>query len=101
MTLPVSICFFTCAISIAAAQPAFPAGISDVMSSMNDDMKKVDTTNPDEDAILSTLKDHAKQALEADLLDSASQFGLTQAAYVATRARLAKLVYGGGCPRDL
>merc|ERR1711959_418967 len=67
----------------------------------NDATKEVDAANPDEKSILKTLEDRAVQSLEADLLESASQLGVTQAAYVATRTRLMKLIYQGGCPRDL
>ena len=39
---------------------------------------EVDTANPDEEDVLKTLKEHASEGLEADLLGSAYEVGLSQ-----------------------
>jgi len=92
------LCFLVWA---AWSQPAFPPGIDDVMSGMDNDTSKVDVQNADERDVLNTLKNHASKSLEADLLESLVGAGMSQAAYVAARARLLKLIYVGGCPRDM
>ena len=52
---------------------------------------EVETANPDEKSILKTLKDRAVQALEADLLESASQLGLTQVVKALGRLPLLRI----------
>jgi len=84
----------------AAVAPAFPPGVAEEMSAMNNVTKNVDTSNPDEEEVMKDLKEHAGRTLESDLLDSATALGLSQAAYVASRLRLSKLIFVGGCPRD-
>ena len=71
------------------------------MNAMNSDLKKVDIRNPNEDAILKTIKEHAVQSLGVDASESRTEYALAQAAYVATRIRLLKLTHVGGCPRDM
>jgi CPW-WPC domain-containing protein len=99
--IPSLVLAFLCCSWCASSQPAFPSGVGEAVSAMNNETKEVDTTNPDEEAILASLKQHASKSLEADLLSAASRHGLSQAAYVTARVRLAKLLYTGGCPRDL
>jgi len=97
---------FACALAsffllVAKSQPAFPPGIGDVMSAMNDDTKKVNTQNAGEEDALIALRKHASDSLESDLLASAMASGLDQAAYAAARIRLLKFIFVGGCPRDV
>ncbi len=40
---------------------------------------QVNTQNPDEEEVLKTLKKHSSKSLEADLVDSEVELGLTQA----------------------
>ena len=61
---------------------------------INRDIKQVDTSNPDEGEAIKDLKASADEALESDLLDSATDSGLSQV--VSIVAPFMRLVVGEG-----
>lgn len=70
------------------------------MSAMNNDMKKIDISNPEETEVLSVLKEQASATLESELASHQLESDMGRAAYVASRLRLLKLIFVGGCARN-
>lgn len=86
---------------LGSSQPEFPPGLDDIMSGMRNDTEAINTKNVDEETVLGKLKKRASETLQSSLVGAEEEFGLSQAAYVAARIRLLKLLYFGGCPRDM
>jgi len=88
-------------VCVAHSDPNFPPGVGDGTKKISDIAKSVPMSDKNQTELLERIKKHGEQVLEKHLVDEAIKFDLEEAAYIAVRQRLVKLIHVGGCPRDM
>ena len=88
----------TCAVE---SGPVFPSGISALVADMRDRLTSASVEHGDDAEAVAHLKSEGLAAIANDLAYDDQSSRLATVAYAMVQARVLKLEYVGGCPRDM
>ena len=97
----VSLCFTLRTCGAVESGPTFPDGIAAVVADMRDRMSSSSAGLGDDSQAVANLKQRGLDAIAEDLAQDQQSTHLETVAFAMVQSRLLKLVYVGGCPRDM
>ena len=99
MLLSMCVAFSTA--SALESGPAFPDGVAALIADMRDRMSSSSAEHGDDSEAVANLKKQALVEISKDLADDEQSTLLETFAFAMVQARVLKLAYVGGCPRDM
>ena len=96
-----SMCVALSTASALESGPAFPDGVAALIADMRDRMSSSSAEHGDDSEAVANLKKQALVEISKDLADDEQATLLETTAFAMVQARVLKLAYVGGCPRDM
>ena len=96
-----SMCLAFCTAGAVEPGPAFPDGVAAIVADMRDRMISSGAAHGDDSEAVSKLKEEALVEIAKELANDEQSKRLEATAFAMVQARVLKLAYVGGCPRDM
>ena len=92
--------FFAGGVLASAQDPAFPGDVGEIVKGMEARFSEIEQPVVNANAVMGKAIEHAHDELRDTVVDQELKDDLEEAAYQIMKARVAKLKYLGGCPRE-